>query len=151
MVMMYALCASCTMTLHDSRASLINNRKSIEKFVQNNTLQKVLCSVEFEKLKLNSIPDWSGAEKFGGGYYPRHLTQNDYTAAQQASRAAAAVLKQALERQADQALSDFMATLLDEAMGADASAATVSGQEQQLSVGADADNEVIAFVLCKFV
>ncbi len=110
MVMMYALCASCTMTLHDSRASLINNRKSIEKFVQNNTLQKVLCSVEFEKWKLNSIPDWSGAEKFGGGYYRRHLTQDDFTAAQQASRAAAAVLKQALERQADQALSDFMAT-----------------------------------------
>ena len=49
---------------------------------------------------------------------------------------------------ADAAAADSPA---DEAMGADASAATVSGQEQQLSVGADADNEVIAFVLCKFV
>jgi hypothetical protein len=49
---------------------------------------------------------------------------------------------------ADAAAADSPA---DEAMGADASAAAVSGQEPQLSVGADADNEVIASVLCKFV
>ena len=208
--MMYAL-SECTMPLHESRESLMNNRKSVKKFVQNHAFQSVLCTLEFEKLGVNSIPGWSGAKKRGGRGYSRLLTQDAAackTAAQQASTAAAAVRLQAhacrlimdvvgcvtAATQAataedvdmgenQRALSDAAlprdSTVVDaaaavsgqkqqlttvctgadaaadspadEAMGADASAATVSGQEQQLSVGADADNEVIAFVLCKFV
>ena len=182
--MMYAL-SECTMPLHESRESLMNNRKSVKKFVQNHAFQSVLCTLEFEKLGVNSIPGWSGAQQPGGRRYSRLLIQDAAackTAAQQASTAAAAVRLQAhacrlimdvvgcvtaatqaaTAEDVDMGENQQLTTVCtgaaaaadspaDEAMGADASAAAVSGQEPQLSVGADADNEVIAFVLCKFV